>query len=111
VAAAYLAHAIDAAYVYGNYATSVQAKGGHALSTPSRSPSSGPGHRRGAVPSSLVSSNPTLVQKYVCAEVQATRLLTGPQASTYLAQAPDAEDVDTEAFLTSKRRIRSALAL
>jgi ABC-type nitrate/sulfonate/bicarbonate transport system substrate-binding protein len=28
VAAAYLAHAIDAAYVYGNYATSVQAKGG-----------------------------------------------------------------------------------
>jgi taurine transport system substrate-binding protein len=88
VAAAYLAHAVGAAYVYGNYATSVQAKGGHALVNAEQIAKLGvPGIDVVAVPSTLVSSNPALVQKYVCAEVQATRLLTGPNAGTYLAQA------------------------
>jgi NitT/TauT family transport system substrate-binding protein len=88
VAAAYLAHAVDAAYVYGNYASSVQARGGHALVTAEQIAKLGvPGIDVVAVPSSLVTSNPALVQKYVCAEVQATRLLTGPHAGSYLAQA------------------------
>jgi NitT/TauT family transport system substrate-binding protein len=87
VAAAYLAHAVGAAYVYGNYATSVQAKGGHALVNAEQIAKLGvPGIDVVAVPSTLVSSNPALVQKYVCAEVQATRLLTGPTPFIPLSQ-------------------------
>ena len=94
VAAAYLADSVTAAYVYGNYAASVQARGGHALVNAEQIAKLGvPGIDVVAVPSSLVSSNPSLVQKYVCAEVQATRLLTGPNADTYLAQAAGVQGV------------------
>ena len=44
-----------------------------------------------AVSQKLVKSDPALVQKYVCAEVQATRDFTGPDADQYLTaerQAP-----------------------
>lgn len=38
-------------------------------------------------------SDPALVQKYVCAEVQATRLFTGPQGARYLTQSAKAQGV------------------
>jgi taurine transport system substrate-binding protein len=88
VAAAYLAHAVTAAYVYGGYAASVAAKGGHSLVNAEQIAKLGiPGIDVVAVSQSLATSDPALVQKYVCAEVQATRLLTGPQADKYLAQS------------------------
>jgi hypothetical protein len=45
------------------------------------------------VSQSQIASDPALVQKYVCAEVQATRLLTGPQAGKYLAQSAGVQGV------------------
>jgi NitT/TauT family transport system substrate-binding protein len=94
VAAAYLSHAVTAAYVYGGYAASVTAKGGHPLINAEQIAKLGiPGIDVVAVSHSLVSSDPALVQKYVCAEVQATRLLTGPQADRYLAQSAGVQGV------------------
>jgi len=46
-----------------------------------------------AVADSVVKNNPALVQKYVCTEVQATRLFTGPQAATYLAKSAKVQGV------------------
>ncbi|HEX6519618.1 MAG TPA: ABC transporter substrate-binding protein [Streptosporangiaceae bacterium] len=88
VAAAYLAHAVNAAYVYGGYATAVEAKGAHPLTNAEQIAKLGvPGINVVAVSEDLVQHNPALVQKYVCAEVQATKLFTGPQGSKYLAQS------------------------
>jgi taurine transport system substrate-binding protein len=88
VAAAYVAHAIDAAYVYGGYATEVETKGAHAITDAEQIAQEGTaGIDVVAVSSSLVSSDPSLIQKYVCAEVTATKDLTGPDSSTYLAQS------------------------
>ena len=73
VAAAYLSHAVTAAYVYGGYAASVTAKGGHPLINAEQIAKLGiPGIDVVAVSQSLVASDPVLVQKYVCAEVHAT---------------------------------------
>jgi NitT/TauT family transport system substrate-binding protein len=94
VAAAYLSHAVTAAYVYGSFAASVTAKGGHPLINAEQIAKLGvPGIDVVAVSQSLVTSDPALVQKYVCAEVQATRLLTGPQADKYLAQSAGVQGV------------------
>ena len=94
VAAAYLSHAVTAAYVYGGYAASVAAKGGHPLTNAEKIAKLGvPGIDVVAVSQNLVQNNPALVQKYVCAEVQATRLLTGSQADTYLAQSAGVQGV------------------
>jgi len=88
VAAAYVAHAIDAAYVYGSYATQVEGTGGHAITDAEEIAKEGvAGVDVVAVSSSLVSSDPSLVQKYVCAEVTATRDLTGADSARYLAQS------------------------
>lgn len=88
VAAAYVAHAIDAAYVYGSYATEVEGKGGHAITDAEEIAKEGvAGIDVVAVSSSLVQSNPSLIQKYVCAEVTATRDLTGASSAKYLAQS------------------------
>ena len=38
-----------------------------------------------AVATSVIKSNPALVQDYVCAELQGSRDMTGPQAAKYLA--------------------------
>jgi taurine transport system substrate-binding protein len=93
-AAAYLSGAVTAAYVYGGYADSVTAKGGHPLTNAEQIAKLGvPGIDSVAVSGALVKSNPDLVQKYVCAEVQATRDLTGSQSAKYLAQAAGVQGV------------------
>jgi NitT/TauT family transport system substrate-binding protein len=94
VAAAYLAHAVTAAYVYGGNAAEVEAKGGHALTDAEQIARQGvAGVDVVAVAANLVKSDPALVQKYVCAEVQATRLVTGPQGAKYLAQSAGVQGV------------------
>jgi len=93
-AAAYLSGAVTAAYVYGGYADSVTAKGGHPLTSAEQIAKQGiPGIDAVAVSGTLVKNNPNLVQKYVCAEVQATRDLTGSQSARYLAQAAGVQGV------------------
>ena len=70
------------------------AKGGHALTNAEAIAKLGiPGLNVVAVSQSLVKSNPALVQKYVCAEVSATKLFTGPQAAKYLAQSAKVQGV------------------
>ena len=60
----------------------------------SRSPSwASPGLNVVAVADSAVKNDPALVQKYVCAEVQATRQFTGPQAARYLTQSAKVQGV------------------
>jgi NitT/TauT family transport system substrate-binding protein len=93
-AAAYLSGAVNAAYVYGGYAASVAAKGAHPLTSAEAIAKLGvPGIDAVAVSDTLVKSNPNLVQKYVCAEVQATRDLTGSQSARYLTQAAGVQGV------------------
>jgi taurine transport system substrate-binding protein len=94
VAAAYVAGDVDAAYVYGGYAAQVQSKGAHAITDAEDIAKEGvPGIDVVAVSTSLISSNPALIQKYVCAEVTATKDLTGPDRATYLAQAAGIQGV------------------
>jgi taurine transport system substrate-binding protein len=93
-AAAYLSGAVAAAYVYGGYADSVTAKGGHPLTNAEKIAKLGiPGIDAVAVSDTLIKSNPNLVQKYVCAEVQATRDLTGSQSAKYLTEAAGVQGV------------------
>ena len=76
--AAALSGAVDAAYVYGSPATKLQAKGYHSLVNAQQIAKLGiPGLNVIAVASSLVTSNPALVQAYVCAELQGSRDMTG----------------------------------
>ena len=64
------------------------AKGGHPLINAEQIAKLGiPGLNVVAVADSVVKNDPALVQKYVCAEVQATRLFTGPAGG----QVPDPE--------------------
>lgn len=94
VAAAYVAGKLNGAYVYGGYAAQVEAKGAHALTDAEEIANLGvPGIDVVAVSSSLIQSNPNLVQKYVCAEVTATKDLTGPDSATYLAQSASIQGV------------------
>ena len=46
-----------------------------------------------AVSSSVIKSNPALVQGYVCAELQGSRDMTGPQAAKYLAASSAVQGV------------------
>jgi taurine transport system substrate-binding protein len=86
--AAYLAGAVSAAYVYGGPEAALTARGGHPLINAEQIAKLGtPGIDVVAVSDNLVRNNPALVQKYVCAEVQATRLFTGPQGNAYLARS------------------------
>jgi ABC-type taurine transport system substrate-binding protein len=92
--AAALSGAVDAAYVYGSPATKLQAKGYHSLINAQQIAKLGvPGLDVIAVSSSLVKSNPALVQAYVCAELQGSRDMTGPQAAKYLAASSAVQGV------------------
>jgi ABC-type taurine transport system substrate-binding protein len=83
--AAAVSGAIDAAYVYGVPAATLTGKGYHSLVNAEQIAKLGvPGLDVIAVASSLIASNPTLVQDYVCAELQGSRDMTGPNAATYL---------------------------
>ena len=93
-AAAYLGGSVTAAYVQAGPEAQLIAKGGHPLINAEQIAKLGiPGLNVVAVADSVVKNNPALVQKYVCTEVQATRLFTGPQAATYLAQSAKVQGV------------------
>jgi len=92
--AAALSGAVDAAYVYGSPATQLLAQGDHSLVNAQQIAKLGvPGLDVIAVASNLIKTNPTLVQDYVCAELQGSRDMTGPQAATYLAASSAVQGV------------------
>jgi taurine transport system substrate-binding protein len=92
--AAALSGAIDAAYVYGAPAADLIAKGDHSLVDAEQIAKLGiPGLDMIAVATSVIKSDPTLVQDYVCAELQGSRDMTGPQAAKYLAAAAKVQGV------------------
>ncbi len=92
--AAALSGAIDSAYVYGVPAAELIGKGYHPLVNAEQIAKMGiPGLDVIAVATSVVTSDPTLVQDYVCAELQGSRDMTGPQAARYLAASSAAQGV------------------
>jgi taurine transport system substrate-binding protein len=93
-AAAYLGGSVNAAYVQAGPEAQLTAKGGHPLIDAEQIAKLGiPGLNVVAVADSVVKNDPALVQKYVCAEVQATRDFTGPQAARYLTQSAKVQGV------------------
>ncbi len=102
--AAALSGAIDSAYVYGSPATALLAKGYHPLVNAEQIAKLGiPGLDVIAVATSLVKSNPTLVQGYVCAELQGSRDMTGPQAAKYLAASSAAQGVPGDQIVAATK--------
>ena len=92
--AAALSGAVSAAYVYGSPATALLKKGYHSLVNAQQIAKLGiPGLNVIAVASSVIKSNPALVQGYVCAELQGSRDMTGPQAAKYLAASSAVQGV------------------
>jgi taurine transport system substrate-binding protein len=92
--AAALSGAIDAAYVYGAPATDLIAKGDHSLVNAEQIAKLGiPGLDVIAVASSVIKSEPTLVQDYVCAELQGSRDMTGPDAAKYLTASAGVQGI------------------
>jgi taurine transport system substrate-binding protein len=92
--AAALSGAIDSAYVYGSPAAELIAKGYHPLVNAEQIAKLGvPGLDVIAVSTSVIHSDPALVQDYVCAELQGSRDMTGPQAAKYLAASSAAQGV------------------
>jgi taurine transport system substrate-binding protein len=85
--AAALSGAINAAYVYGAPASDlITQKGYHSLVNAEQIAKLGiPGLDVIAVATSVIKSNPTLVQDYVCAELKGSQDMTGPDAATYLS--------------------------
>lgn len=92
--AAALSGAADSAYVYGGPAAALIAKGYHPLINAEQIAKLGiPGLDVIAVASNVVKSDPALVQDYVCAELRASRDMTGPQAAKYLAASARVQGV------------------
>ncbi len=92
--AAALSGAVSAAYVYGSPATALLKKGYHSLVNAQQIAKLGiPGLNVIAVASSVIKTNPALVQAYVCAELQGSRDMTGPQAAKYLAASSAVQGV------------------
>ena len=103
-AAAYLGGSVTAAYVQAGPEAQLIAKGGHPLTDAEQIAKQGiPGLNVVAVADSLVKSDPALVQKYVCSEVQATRLFTGRQAAKYLTQSAKVQGVPGNLILTATK--------
>src|SRR5450755_2407755 len=93
-AAAYRAGSVTAAYVQAGPEAQLTQQGGQPLVDAEQIAKLGiPGLNVVAVSPNIVRSDPGLVQKYVCAEVQATRLFTGPQAARYLTQSAKVQGV------------------
>ena len=89
-----LSGAIDAAYVYGAPATDLIAKGDHSLVNAEQIAKLGvPGLDVIAVASSVIKSDPTLVQDYVCAELQGSKDMTGPDAAKYLTASAKVQGI------------------
>ncbi len=94
VAAAYLAGTLEGAYVQAGPEAQLTAKGGHALTDAQKIAKLGiPGLNVVAVSADVVKNHPDVVQRYVCAQVQATKDFTGPQADTFLAATASAQGV------------------
>jgi NitT/TauT family transport system substrate-binding protein len=94
VAAAYLGGHLQGAYVQAGPEAQLVAKGGHAITDAQKIAKLGiPGLNVVAVSGDAIEQHPDLVQRYVCAEVAATKLLTGPQAEKYLAQSAGVQGV------------------
>ena len=103
-AAAYLAGDVTAAYVAGGPELQLEQKGGHVLTdAPAIAKQGIPGINVVAVSQRLVHTDPALVQKYVCAEVQATRLFTGPQGARYLTQSAKVQGVPGNLIVQATR--------
>jgi taurine transport system substrate-binding protein len=103
-AAAYLGGSVTAAYVQAGPEAQLIAKGGHPLTDAEQIAKQGiPGLNVVAVADSLVKSDPALVQKYVCSEVQATRLFSGPQAAKYLTQSAKVQGVPGNLIVTATK--------
>jgi taurine transport system substrate-binding protein len=101
-AAAYLGGSVTAAYVQAGPEAQLIAKGGHPLTDAEQIAKLGiPGLNVVAVSQALIKSHPAVVQKYVCAEVQATRLFTGPQANKYLTQSAKVQGVPGSLIVTA----------
>jgi taurine transport system substrate-binding protein len=104
VAAAYLAGSLAGAYVQAGPEAQLTARGGHPLTNAEQIARQGiPGLNVVAVSAGLIAHHPDVVQKYVCAEVQATRDFTGPQASRYLTQSAAAQGVPGNLILAATR--------
>jgi taurine transport system substrate-binding protein len=102
--AAYLGGSVSAAYVQAGPEAALVAKGGHPMVDAEQIAKLGiPGLNVVAVADSVIKSDPTLVQKYVCAEVQATRLFTGPQAAKYLTESATAQGVPGNLIVAATR--------
>ncbi len=103
-AAAYLGGSVTAAYVQAGPEAKLISTGGHPLIDAEQIAKLGiPGLNVVAVADTLVKSDPALVQKYVCAEVRATRLFTGPQADKYLRQSARVQGVPGNLILTATK--------
>lgn len=103
-AAAYLGGSVAAAYVQAGPEAQLIAKGGHPMIDAEQIAKLGiPGLNVVAVSQSIVKSDPALVQKYVCAEVQATRLFTGPQSAKYLTQSAKVQGVPGNLIVSATR--------
>jgi taurine transport system substrate-binding protein len=94
VAAAYLSGALQGAYVQAGPEAQLLAKGGHAITDAQKIAKQGiPGLNVVAVAKSAITHHRKVVQQYVCAQVQATRDFTGPQADKYLTASAKAQGV------------------
>jgi taurine transport system substrate-binding protein len=103
-AAAYLGGSVAAAYVQAGPEAQLIAKGGHPLTDAEQIAKLGiPGLNVVAVSQSTVRNDPALVQKYVCAEVQATRLFTGPRSARFLAQSARVQGVPGNLIVSATR--------
>jgi taurine transport system substrate-binding protein len=103
-AAAYLGGSVTAAYVQAGPEAQLITKGGHPMVDAEQIAKLGiPGLNVVAVADHVVKSDPALVQKYVCAEVQATRDFTGPQASKFLTQSAKVQGVPGNLIVTATR--------
>jgi taurine transport system substrate-binding protein len=103
-AAAYLGGSVSASYVQAGPEAQLIAKGGHPMIDAEQIAKLGiPGLNVVAVADSVVKSDPALVQRYVCAEVQATRDFTGPQAAKYLTQSAKVQGVPGNLIVPATR--------
>jgi taurine transport system substrate-binding protein len=104
VAAAYLAGTLQGAYVQAGPEAQLIAKGGHALTDAQKIAKLGiPGLNVVAVSKQAIDQHPDVVQKYVCAEVAATRDFTGPQADKYLTESAKAQGVAGNLIVTATK--------
>jgi ABC-type taurine transport system substrate-binding protein len=102
--AAALSGAVNAAYVYGAPAADLLGRGDRALVNAEQIARLGiPGLDVIAVATSVAHSNPALVQAYVCAELQASRDMTGPHAARYLTASAGVQGVPGNQIVAATR--------